>query len=245
MGHLVTRRNGLLARFKVYLFDMSIETYPSFPRAARIADGLIHLLGVILAITGAAGLIIAAVIWAKQGLIGGGTVAAVSVYGAALIATFVASACYHMTPWERLRPALRRIDHAAIYLKIAGTYTPLVMLIGSGFSYVVLGFVWALALGGAVIKLFFWAAPGRLAPMLYLGLGWLSLLLIWSLAHRLPPSATGLIVAGGLLYSAGVIFFNWESFKFSNAIWHGFVLVASVCFFAAITLGTFAQAGIS
>ena len=241
----VTRRNDFLADIRAYMSIMTYEPYPTYPRAARIADGMIHLLGVILAVAGAAGLIIAAGFWARQGQIGGGTVAAVAVYGAALIATFVASACYHLTPWERLRPTLRRIDHAAIYLKIAGTYTPLVVLIGSGFGYVVLALVWVLAVVGAVAKLFYWAAPGRLAPGLYLGLGWLSLALIWSLAHSLPLPATALVITGGLLYSAGVIFFNWDSLRFSNAIWHGFVLVASICFFTAIALGTFAQAGIS
>ena len=241
----VTQRKDFPAGFKDYIADMVVERYPTYPRAARIADGTIHLLGVVLAIFGATGLISAAAIWAGQGHFGGGTVIAVAIYGAALIATFTASACYHLTPWERLRPTLRRIDHAAIYLKIAGTYTPLVVIIGSGFSYVVLGIVWALAVVGAVAKLFFWAAPGRLAQGLYLGLGWLSLALIWSLAQSLPLSATALIIAGGLLYSAGVIFFNWESFRFSTAIWHGFVLVASGCFFAAITMGTFAQAAIS
>lgn len=213
----------------------SDPAYPAFARSERIADGVIHLLGVIFALTGAVLLIGFAAIWS-----GGAQTAAVSVYGAALMATFVASACYHMTPWERLRPALRRIDHAAIYLKIAGTYTPLVVMIGSGFGYVVLALVWVLALVGALAKLFFWATPGRWATLLYLVLGWLSLALIWSLAQTLPVPATVLIVAGGLLYSAGVIFFNWESLKFSNAIWHGFVLSASGCFFAAITLGTFA-----
>lgn len=224
---------------------MDHEPYPTYPRAARIADGLIHLLGVIFAVGGATGLVIAAGFWARQGEIGAGTVAALAVYGLALVATFVASASYHLTPWEGLRPVLRRIDHAAIYLKIAGTYTPLVVMIGSGFAYVILGLVWVLAVIGAVAKLFFWAAPGRLAPGLYLGLGWLSLALIWSLAQRLPVPATAFIVTGGLLYSAGVIFFNWETFKFSNAIWHGFVLVASGCFFAAIALGTFAGTAVS
>ena len=209
-------------------------SYPAFARSERIADGVIHLLGVILALTGVVLLIVFAGFWA-----GAGQIAAVSVYGTAMIAMFVASACYHMTPWEALRPALRRIDHAAIYLKIAGTYTPLVVMIGSGFSYAMLGLVWILALTGALAKLFFWATPGRLAPLLYLFLGWLSLTLIWSLAHSLPVTATALIMIGGLLYSAGVIFFNWETLKFSNAIWHGFVLAASGCFFAAITLGTF------
>lgn len=212
------------------------ESYPAYSRAERIADGTVHAIGVLLAVTGAVLLIVIAASGGIGGL-HGGHVAAISVYGAALIATFVASACYHMTPWERARPALRRLDHAAIYLKIAGTYTPLVVLIGSGFAYVVLGLVWALAIGGAVVKVFFWHAPGRLGPALYLIMGWLSVALIWPMAATLPPIGTGLVVAGGLLYSFGVIFFTWESLRFSNAIWHGFVLAASGCFFAAIALG--------
>ena len=183
--------------------------------------------------TGAVLLIVFAAIYGTPG----GTIAAVAVYAGALIATFTASAVYHMTPWDAARPVLRRIDHAAIYLKIAGTYTPLVLLIGTGFAYVVLGLVWVLAIAGAVAKLFFWSSPGRLGPWLYLVLGWLSVALVWPLVQTLPPVATALVVAGGLLYSAGVIFFSWENLKYSNAIWHGFVLAASACFFAAITLG--------
>ena len=207
--------------------------YPIYSRAERIADGTIHSIGVILAVTGAVLLMVF-----SAGL-GGATVAGVSVYAAALIATFVASACYHMTPWEGMRPVLHRIDHAAIFLKIAGTYTPLVVLIGTGFGYVILGIVWALALVGAFARVFFWSSPARLATTLYLVMGWLSIALIWSLARTLPIGATALVVAGGVLYSLGVIFFVWESLRFSNAIWHGFVLAASACFFAAIAMGTF------
>ncbi len=207
--------------------------YPVYARAERIADGVIHALGMIFALTGAVLLIV----YAAFNGTSGGTIAAVAVYAGALIATFTASAIYHMTPWDRARPVLRRIDHAAIYLKIAGTYTPLVLLIGTGFAYVVLGLVWVLALAGAAAKLFFWSNPGRLGPWLYLVLGWLSVALVWPLVQTLPAVASALIVLGGLLYSAGVIFFSWEKLKFSNAIWHGFVLAASACFFAAITLG--------
>ncbi|HSG57734.1 MAG TPA: hemolysin III family protein [Paracoccaceae bacterium] len=212
------------------------EAYPAYSRAERIADGTVHAIGVLLAVTGAVLLIVLAATIGPDGL-HGGHIAGIAVYGGALIATFVASAFYHMTPWERIRPVLRRIDHAAIYLKIAGTYTPLVVLIGTGFGYMVLGLVWALAIVGAVLKVFFWHAPGRLGPGLYLLLGWLSLALIWPLATTLPAVGTGLVVAGGLLYSLGVIFFSWESLRFSNAIWHGFVLAASGCFFAAIAIG--------
>ncbi|WP_341213482.1 hemolysin III family protein [uncultured Limimaricola sp.] len=210
------------------------EDYPAYARSERIADGVIHALGVIFALIGAA-LLISLSVWDAQAR--ADRIVAVAIYGAALIATFSASAFYHMTPWARLRPMLRRIDHAAIYLKIAGTYTPLVVLIGSAFAYAILAVVWAVALGGATAKLFFWKSPGRLGPTLYLLLGWLSTALVWSLAMTLPVASTALVVIGGLLYSAGVIFFVWEGLRFSNAIWHGFVLAASACFFAAIAMG--------
>jgi hemolysin III len=206
--------------------------YPAYARSERIADGTMHAIGVIGAVTGA----IVLIVWAS-GMASAAQVAAISIYGATLIATFVASAMYHFTPWESLRPALQRVDHAAIYLKIAGTYTPLVVIIGSGFAYVILGIVWGLAVLGMVLKLFFWRTPGRFGPTLYLIMGWLSIALIWSLWPIVPLPAMALIAAGGLLYTAGVIFFAAENLKFAMAIWHGFVLMASACFFAAIALG--------
>ena len=190
--------------------------YPSYARSERIADGTMHAIGVIGAVAGA----VVLVVWAS-GMATPGQVVAISVYGATLIATFVASALYHFTPWEQLRPTLRRIDHAAIYLKIAGTYTPLVVMIGSWFAYIVLGIVWGLALIGMTIKLFFWRAPGRLDPVLYLIMGWLSVALIWSLWSIVPGSAMLLIMAGGLLYTIGVIPYASETLKYAMAIWHG------------------------
>lgn len=211
--------------------------YPTYARSERIADGAMHAVGVIGAVSGA----VALIIWAA-GMSSPGQIAAISVYGATLIATFVASACYHMTPWESIRPTLRRFDHAAIYLKIAGTYTPLVVMIGSAFAYVILGIVWGLAVIGMVLKLFFWRTPGRFGPALYLIMGWLSIALIWSLWPIMPGLAMGLMAAGGLLYTSGVIFYAAENMKFSNAIWHGFVVAASACFFAAITIGAASMA---
>jgi hemolysin III len=213
------------------------DAYPAYARAERIADGVMHALGVTFALTGAVVLIVFAALSAS-----GGEIAAVSVYAAALIATFTASAFYHLTPWERLRPALRRADHAAIFIKIAGTYTPFVVLIHSAFAYAVLALVWTLALGGAALRLLKRGQLGHIQSWTYLLLGWLSLLLVWPMVQTLPAPATGLVVAGGLLYSFGVIFFRWEGLKFSNAIWHGFVLAASACFFAAISLGVFTTA---
>ncbi len=211
------------------------DIYPAYARSERIADGVIHALGVTFAIVGAILLIVFAALGAQAG-----EIAAVVIYGGALMATFLASAFYHMTPWETLRPTLRRIDHAAIYLKIAGTYTPLVVLIGSAFGYVVLAVVWALALGGAAWRLIKRGKTGVIGPAIYLFMGWLSVLLVWPMIQSLPVSVLVLVLIGGLLYSAGVIFHVWETLRFSNAIWHGFVLAASACFFAAITVGVLA-----
>ena len=197
-------------------------------RSERVADGSMHAIGVIGSLLGAALLLL----WSAP-VASPWEVAAVTIYAITLIATFTASAFYHMTPWESLRPVLRRIDHAAIYLKIAGTYTPLVVMIGSGLAYVVLGVVWALALIGMTLKLVFWSTPGRFGPALYLIMGWMSIILVWSSWSELP---LGFIIAGGLLYTVGVIFHATEKIKFATAIWHGFVIAASACFFAAIAL---------
>jgi len=211
--------------------------YPTDALSERIADGTVHAIGVLGALSGAVMLIIWSVFNAT-----GAQMTAIAIYGGTLIATFAASALYHMTPWEAARPILRRCDHAAIYLKIAGTYTPLVVMIGSGFAYLVLAVVWTLAVIGVVLKLFFWRAPGRSGPLLYLGMGWLSLALIWSLWPLVPASAMILIAVGGLLYTGGVPFYASQSMKYSTAIWHGFVLTASACFFAAIWIGSAALA---
>lgn len=207
------------------------DPYPLFSRSERLADGIVHLAGIGFAIIGTVLLLV----WAIGS--DGGMIAALVVYGAALIASFVASGCYHFTPWEGPRPVLRRLDHAAIYLKIAGTYTPLVVLIGSAFAYGILAVVWALAALGVAMKLFFWARPNRWGVALYLGLGWLSIALASSLIPLVSGLVLGLIVAGGILYSLGAVLFSLEGLRFQNAIWHCFVLVASGCFFAAIALG--------
>ena len=211
--------------------------YPAYARAERVADATMHILGVAGALTGTIWLII----WA-YGQVGGGQTFALSVYGATLIAGFLASGVYHFTPWETWRPTFRRLDHAAIYLKIAGTYTPLVVMVGSLTSYLVLLVVWVLAGFGMTRKLWFWRNPNQNGIALYLLMGWLSVLLAGSLFAILPVSALILIAAGGLLYTFGVVFHIWESLKFSNAIWHGFVLSASICFFIAIALGVQASA---
>ncbi|MFQ6553941.1 PAQR family membrane homeostasis protein TrhA [Aestuariibius insulae] len=211
------------------------DVYPAYPRPDRIADGIVHALGIVGSITGV--ILLVALGWAH---LSGEELAGIAIYATAIIAAFIASGLYHMTPWENLRPTFRRYDHATIFLKIAGTYTPLVVLIGSVFSYVVLGVVWALALFGAARKIYFWRNPATGHSKIYLALGWMSVLLIWAMFQSLPLAAAILVVAGGLIYSAGVWVYANPDMRFSQAIWHSFVLAGSGCFFAAISVGALA-----
>ncbi len=206
----------------------------AYPHSLRetLADASVHVLGVGSAIT--AGAFLMSYVIRTQEV---PQIAATSVYAGMLIFALVASAAYHLLPWDRTRPVLHRIDHAAIYLKIAGTYTPLVVLIGSFFAYGVLAVVWGIALIGAMAKLSFWATDGRGSLALYLALGWASVLLIWPMWQHLPGPSLALIVAGGLLYTLGTVFYARDALRYQNAIWHGFVLAASTCFFGAVTLG--------
>ena len=200
-----------------------------FNRAELWADGLIHVLGIVLGV-GAVAYLLARVAAAASmpGLL------PVAIYSLALMAVLVISATYNMWPISPRKWFIRRFDHSAIYVLIAGTYTPFLMkLSASIFAQVLLAIVWLAAAAGVALKV---ALPGRfdrLSIALYLLIGW-SGLLIWDSVSLLPVATLWLIFAGGLLYSIGVIFHLWESLPFQNAIWHGFVLAASGCFYGAV-----------
>jgi hemolysin III len=202
--------------------------YPYSPRET-LADASVHAIGLLFAITGGVALQIY-VIQTQDPT----QIAAASVYAALLVLSLTISAMYHLLPWEQTRPLFRRMDHAAIYLKIAGTYTPLVVLIGSAFGYVVLAGVWLVALIGVIGKLSFWGPDSRGSLSVYLGMGWASVLLIWPMTQALPLLAVGLIIGGGALYTLGTLIYRYPEMRYQNAIWHAFVLSASVCFFGAV-----------
>ena len=203
--------------------------YP-YSKSETWADAAVHAAGLALAIPGAVYLLVQAAPQSSAHL------GATGVYAACLLIGFLASAVYHLCPSDAARPLLGRIDHAAIYFKIAGTYTPFVVIMGSGFAYGVLGIVWALALLGAVAKLSFWRMDARGSLALYLGMGWLSILLIWPMVQNLSAAAVALVVIGGLIYSMGTRVYAHPGMRYQNAIWHGFVLAASTCLFGAVAL---------
>ena len=205
-------------------------SYPDYTKPERVADGVVHVIGVTLAVVGVITLF---ALMSHQ--MGWSLFLATAIYAAALILMLTASAAYHMAAHTSARPILRRIDHAAIYLKIAGTFTPLSVFLGTAFGYVVLGLVWLLALVGAATKLL--SARGRMTTGWWpqVALGWIGVTLIVPLWGLLPAQSLWLILTGGLIYTAAVIFYCWESLRFANAIWHAFVLLATGCLFLGIS----------
>ncbi|MFZ1815722.1 MAG: hemolysin III family protein [Rhizobiaceae bacterium] len=204
--------------------------HPHHSPAERLADGLMHAVGI------AASLIAVPLLLASAlPVVGSGTGVALVIYGMAIIILFMTSAAYHMVPNLDWKPVLKRYDQAAIFLKIAGTYTPLAILLGSIFAYLFLALIWVVALAGAIAKIALGPRFEKFSVALYLPLGWASLVLLWPIFATLPALASGLIVAGGVLYTIGVLFHIREKLAFQNAIWHAFVLAASACHFMAVS----------
>jgi hemolysin III len=145
------------------------------------------------------------------------------------------SAAYNLWPISRTKWVLRRFDHSAIYVMIAGTYTPFIvqMKIGVVSMGLLIG-VWLVAIVGITLKLLLPGRLDRLAILLYLLLGWSGVVFYEPIAAALPSLSLWLLAVGGILYSTGVIFHVWQNLRFQNAIWHGFVLVAACCHYSAV-----------
>jgi hemolysin III len=202
----------------------------NYDRAELIADGVVHIVGVSFGLIAATVLIVLTALYATAL-----DIVAVSVYVAGLLAMLVLSATYNLWPVSRAKWVLRRFDHSAIYMLIAATYTPLIIEVkDSFFAIALLIGVWCLAIVGIVLKL---ALPGRfdrLAVGLYLAMGWSGLMLYDAVVKALPTVALGFLIAGGVLYSLGVIFHAWRRLRFQNVIWHCFVLSGAACHYTAV-----------
>ncbi len=154
----------------------------------------------------------------------------IALYGASLIVMFLSSTLYHSLSNTRAKPVFKRLDHCAIFALIAGTYTP-ILLIGLDTSKAVVFFwiLWGLAVFGIVFKVFFVNRFERISLMTYLGMGWLSVFLISDMYHVLSSQALNLIIAGGVLYTVGAVFYAAKNYRYTHAIWHGFVFAAALC----------------
>ena len=200
-----------------------------YDRVEIVADAIVHGLGVL---AGLAGIIILVALAADR--VGPWELTSLLTYGGALLAMLVASALYNLWPVSPVKWVLRRFDHSAIYLLIAGTYTAFISQMRVGWESILLLIgIWVTALAGSAIKLRYPGRFDRLSVVLYLVAGWSGLMAYEALA-ALPDSTVRLIVLGGILYTVGVIFHAWRSLRFQNAIWHGFVLAAAGCHYGAL-----------
>jgi hemolysin III len=197
----------------------------------EVANGISHGIGLVGAIIGTPILLLAAFHHGNIHFLIG-----TIIFAATMLLVYLASTLYHGWPRTNTKSLLQVIDHASIFLLIAGTYTPFALgpLRGGG-GLAVLGIVWALALFGVILK----ATRGvlrhrRLAMILYLGTGWIALTLIRPLALAIPLSALLCLIAGGIAYTAGTLFFANERLRYGHFVWHLFVLAGSGCHFAAV-----------
>jgi hemolysin III len=200
-----------------------------YDRAEIIADGVVHAIGICLGLIGTVMIVVMAVKIERINL------APILVYVIGLVTMLAFSAAYNMWPVSPVKWVLRRFDHSAIYLLIAGTYTPFLAQMKNALVSAGLGIgVWFSAIVGIALKL---ALPGRfdrLAIILCLLLGWSGIIAYDSLASAIPSSSLWLLAIGGILYSLGALFHVWQRLRFQNAIWHGFVLLAASCHYSAV-----------
>lgn len=165
-------------------------------------------------------------------------VVAVSVFAASLIALYGASTVYHALPQSETKLFFRKIDHVAIYLLIAGTYTPFALGVLRGpLGWTLFGVIWALAALGVVFKTskLGFRYP-RASTIIYVGMGWLAILAVKPFIAAMPIKGIVWLFAGGLCYTGGVVFYVWEKLKYGHAVWHLFVLGGSTCHFIAVLL---------
>lgn len=203
-----------------------------YTKGEELANSLTHGVGALLAVGGLALLVTLAVlrgdVW---------HVVACSIYGAAMVVLYTASTLYHAVSRPRAKSALQVFDHAAIFLLIAGTYTPFTLVSLRGpWGWSLFGTVWGLALAGIVVEIAF---PGRwpvFSLVLYVAMGWVGVVAVKPLLSVVPAGGLILLLLGGLAYTGGIVFYVWKRLPYGHAVWHVFVLAGTVFHFFAVLL---------
>ncbi|HPO16310.1 MAG TPA: hemolysin III family protein [Candidatus Hydrogenedentes bacterium] len=196
----------------------------------EIANAITHGLGVLFSIAALTLMVIYASLGGDPWRI-----VSVSIFGATLIILYLASTLYHAIPQPRAKKFLRVFDHSAIYLLIAGTYTPFLLVSMRGpWGWSLFGALWGIAVAGCTFKFFFIGRWDILSTILYIAMGWTALVVIKPALEMIPLAALGLMAAGGLVYTIGTLFYAWGRLPYNHAIWHVFVLAASAIHIAAV-----------
>ena len=204
----------------------------SYTIGEEIAHSLTHGLGLGL---GIAALVLLVVTAARSG--GPLRTVAASIYGSMLVLLYAASTLYHALPRGRAKRVFSVLDHSAIFLLIAGTYTPFTLVTLRGpWGWTLFGVIWGCAVLGIVIEAVWMGRVRKPQLALYLLMGWAALIAIRPLVGNLAPGGVALLFGGGLAYSAGVVFYAWRGFHYHHAVWHVFVLAGSILHFFAVLI---------
>jgi len=198
----------------------------------EIANSVTHGVGTLLSLAGLISLVVLGVV---RG--GAGRIAAFSVYGTTLVLLHIASTLYHALRPPRAKRVFRILDHAAIYLVIAGTYTPFcVLAVDKPTGWIVLGVIWAVASAGITLKSLLIGRFGIASTAGYAVIGWAGVFLIWKLYGAFPLATIGWLLGGGVCYSLGIVFYAWRRLRYSHMVWHLFVLGGAACHYVAVML---------
>jgi hemolysin III len=209
------------------LNSYQIKTYSPREEALNIQS---HALGFILSVIALIALLINA---SKNGT--AWHIITYSIYGVSQVAVFLASTLYHNAKEPSLRHRLNIFDHAAIYLSIAGSYTPFsLIVIGGKLGWSILGIVWSVAIAGIILKFFFTGRYKLLSTLSYVGMGWIAIIAIKPLINNLPFAGLMWVAAGGFFYTSGAILYQIKGVPYNHALFHFFVLIAWVCHFVAV-----------
>jgi len=205
---------------------------PRYSFGDELASSIVHGIGVVLSIAGLAALVALA---AQHGEVR--DIVASAVYGATLVLLYTASTLYHAVPVPAAKPVLRTLDHIAIYLLIAGTYTPFTLIaLPERWGWSLFAAVWSLTALGCALELGPFKRYRKLAVLLYVGMGWIGVIAFKPLMAHLQVGGMALLLAGGIAYTLGVPFYLWRRLPYHHSVWHGFVLAGSVLHYLAVLL---------
>jgi hemolysin III len=212
--------------------NMADLPQPAYTAAEEIANSTTHGVGFLL---GIAALALMAVFTALRGTVW--HVVSCSVYGATLVLLYLSSTLYHSIPAPRAKRVFKVLDHASIYLLIAGTYTPFALVtLRQSWGWPLFGIIWGLAAAGIILKAFYAHRFRRTSTAVYIAMGWLIVAAIRSLYQNLPREAVWLLVMGGVFYTGGTVFYLRKNIRFFHSVWHLFVLAGSACHFFSVFL---------
>lgn len=207
------------------------ETH-TFSKGEEIANAITHGIGVILSI---AGLVLLIVFSALNGT--GLHVVSFTIFGATMVILYTSSTLVHALPPGKAKDLFEIFDHSSIYLFIAGTYTPFTLLaIKGSLGWSMFGVIWGLAIAGIVFKAYFVKKFLFTSTILYLLMGWMVVLGWKGIVENMAHGGVVLLVAGGLCYTIGTIFYMWRAFKYHHMVWHLFVLAGTICHYFCVLL---------